>query len=155
MKNMQAFKTVILLLWIWNNISHLASHLLARTLNQNKYLSLPSSQDPLKYECIKGAKFYTQFRNLISLWICFEVLALRLFSALHLNYAARSKTCRSIQLNFCDIYALVKIINKWDSLANEKSCGSNFKLKLLFGKFNAQVDIWQLLLPLLMLSFQR
>lgn len=57
MKNMQAFKTVILLLWIWNNISHLASHLLARTLNQNKYMSLPSSQDPLKYECIKVQNF--------------------------------------------------------------------------------------------------
>lgn len=141
-----------MLLCIWNKNSLLASHLLARTQNQNRYVSLASSQDSLKYECIKGATFCTQFWNLISLWICFKVLVLKLFSALHLNYVVRSKTCRSVQFKSCDTYALVKIIIKEDSLGNGKSCGSNFKLS--FGKFNTQLDVWQLLLPLLILGAQ-
>lgn len=128
---MQTFKNVILLLCIWNKNSHLASHLLVRTQNQNKNGSLLSSQDSIKYECIKGAKFCTKFWNLISLWICFKVLALRLLTSTMLLEAGHIE---AYKFKSCDIYALVKIINKTAWLTRnlvEATSSSNPRLENL------------------------
>lgn len=81
-RHIKAFKNVILLIWVWNKNFHLESNLLPKTQNQNKYMSLPSSQDPLNRNSIRGQHFILCS---FSLWICLKILTLTVFSVIHPN----------------------------------------------------------------------